>query len=209
MEATSMPVAPDEAPANISQVLRRNYMVLSALLAGRVLVSVILIRFGLVMEWVPGLTGAVIVSGVMIAITTFYRITCGLRLRAAALVLREYPLQWCDSLDKKSKKWTEYGSVFTLRVAHQGEYVTPDMLARRAAGPSRWPGGTEGGVWFAGDPLFGGVVIIPGNKAVMFMVPAEWKALAEEREQASPERVEKAKAAKIFKMSWRRANLQT
>ena len=48
--------------------------------------------------------------------------------------------------------------------------------------------GTEAGAWFAGDPAFGGVLIVPGTNDLLFLQPAKWDKYEAERAAADPTR---------------------
>ncbi|MGI5376270.1 hypothetical protein ACQEV2_18825 [Streptomyces sp. CA-251387] len=55
----------------------------------------------------------------------------------------------------------------------------------------------EGGAWFAGDPAFGGVMIVPGSNDMLFVQPADRQKHEQERAQAGPERRTLAEQAGI------------
>lgn len=145
-----------------------------------------------------------LVAGVMVAILTVYRVRCGVRLVQCAKVLRNYPLEYRPTVRTKASLWAEYGTVHTVKLPVPGEHGAPWMWAINAAGPRQWPTGTEGGVWFAGDPPFGGVLVVPESNGLMFVNPEDWQKSARRRDEAGPERQARARSAKIHKRNWKK-----
>ncbi|MFJ9854573.1 hypothetical protein [Streptomyces sp. NPDC101150] len=185
----------------MAQVLKVNYLMLARLLASRLLLAVFLAaipvtlgRLGIVDSPFPWVLA---VAGMGILIFTVYRALYGIRVVQCARVLRHYPLEFRPRVVKKGERWTTYGDVFEVRVTTRGQHGAPLMLAVPAAGRRRWPGGTEEGVWVAGDLPFGGVMVLPGSKAMLFMKPAHWEKTAARREQADAERTALAQRARL------------
>lgn len=113
--------------------------------------------------------------------------------RNCAKVLRTYPLDFRTPVEKYGMESTH---TLYLRFGDQGG--TPFSLrARDALGRGRWPVGITNGVWFAGDEPFGGAFIVPGSGELHFVQPKDWREAEQYRNEADPERVEKAKRAGI------------
>lgn len=68
---------------------------------------------------------------------------------------------------------------------------SPKMSAYQPLG-QMWPRDIADGVWFAGDDVFGGVVLVPGSGELMIAQPLNWDELAGERNRAGAERQERA-----------------
>jgi hypothetical protein len=72
----------------------------------------------------------------------------------------------------------------------------------------RWPKEAEdGGAWFAGDPAFGGVMVVPGSNAMLFVQPADWQKYEQERAQADPQRRALTEQAGISRLLEREPNI--
>ncbi|WP_030417117.1 hypothetical protein [Streptomyces sp. NRRL S-1448] len=192
------PAPPLEAP-DTAEVLKSHYRALAGLIALRLLVSALLVAISVVLSQVTGSNSFFltlpIVAGVFLFIFTLYRVIYGIRGSQCARVLRTYPLEFHPRVVKKRERWTRYGNVFEIRVTTRGQHGAPLMLAVHAAGRRRWPEGTEDGVWFAGDLSFGGVMVVPGGKAMFFLKPADWEKYAGRRAEADPERRARAEQA--------------
>lgn len=78
---------------------------------------------------------------------------------------------------------------------------SPDMYAREPMGHHRWPERIAEGAWFAGDEVFGGVLLVPWTGELMCMQPLDWDELKPWREDASAERRAKAKRAGLDRQS--------
>lgn len=192
--------APPEAP-DATQVLKANYRALVGLFALRLLITALLVAIPVTLSRLTGTNSFLltlpIVPGVFLFIYTVYRFLYGLRVFQCARVLRTYPLEFRPRVIKKRERWTQYGNVFEIRVTTRGQHGAPLMLAVNAAGRRRWPEGTEGGVWLAGDLPFGGVMVVPGGKEMLFLKPADWDKTARRREEADPDRLARAQRAKL------------
>lgn len=80
-----------------------------------------------------------------------------------------------------------------LRLGSDAEKA-PKMSAHQVLG-NRWPQGITEGAWFAGDDLFGGVLLVPRSGELLCMQPLNWDELAGARGGASTERLQKAERA--------------
>lgn len=193
---------------DLKPVFRHNYLVLTKLLLVRLIVAAALISvpFVTVSLGAPdsGWLFVPAVAGIGVAILTLYRVRCGVRLVQCARVLRHYPLEYRPQIKKQAPLWAEYGTVHTIKLPVPGHHGAPWMWAINAAGPRKWPNGTEDGVWFAGDPPFGGVLVAPESKGLMFLNPADWQKCARQRDEAAPERQAQARSAKIHKRNWKK-----
>lgn len=85
----------------------------------------------------------------------------------------------------------------SLRLGRDGDEC-PKMSGHQPLG-NRWPKDIAEGVWFAGDDVFGGVLLVPGSGELMCIQPLNWDELAGERSRAGAERLEKAKHAGLDK----------
>ncbi|MFE3884955.1 hypothetical protein ACFXPQ_18945 [Streptomyces lydicus] len=189
-----------DAP-DIVQVLKVNRLVLARLMAVRLLVIVLLVAVPVVLSRVAESNSILltlpIVAGVFVFIGTVYRAIYGIRVTQCARVLRDYPLEFHPRVIKKRERRTQYGDVFEVKVTTPGQHGAPLMLAVNAAGRRRWPEGMEDGAWLAGDLPFGGVLVVPGSNAMLFLKPADWDKTARKREEAGPERTARAQRAKL------------
>ncbi|NLU72739.1 hypothetical protein HCC61_08645 [Streptomyces sp. HNM0575] len=78
---------------------------------------------------------------------------------------------------------------------------SPEMHAREPMGHPRWPDRIAEGAWFAGDEVFGGVLLVPGTGELMCMQPLDWDEFKPWRDEAGEERREKAKRAGLDRNS--------
>jgi hypothetical protein len=199
-----------EAPetVDIEKVMKQNSVTLVKVLAVRIVIIVVLVAvpmalyragapnsFFLVLPFIPA---------VFLLVLTGYRLWGGVRLAQCKKVLRHYPLRFHTRVVKRGSLWTEYGNVFEIKISTRGEHGAPLLKAINAAGRRRWPGGTENGAWIAGDLDFGGVMVVPGSNAMLFLNPADWEKTASRREQAGAERIARAEQAGISKRNWRK-----
>ncbi len=196
------------ATVDIERVLKRNYFLLIGLLSARVGVSAALIALPVTVVEVSGLAdpGFWVVPAVVsigLLILTLCRVGCGIRLVQCAKVLRNYPLEFRPIVDRKPTSKALHGNVHTVRLRVPDQHGALWMWGMNAAGSRRWPAGAEDGVWFAGDPPFGGVMVVPGSNRLMFLSPSDWQKQARRREQAGPERVARAERANLMKNHWR------
>ncbi|GAA1850000.1 hypothetical protein [Actinomadura bangladeshensis] len=75
------------------------------------------------------------------------------------------------------------------------------MSAREPLHSDRWPKEIARGVWFAGDDVFGGVLLVPDTAELMFMQAESWTVHEKARQQAGAERREKAERAGLARKS--------
>lgn len=78
---------------------------------------------------------------------------------------------------------------------------SPEMHAREPMGHPRWPDRISEGAWFAGDEVFGGVLLVPGTGELMCMQPLDWDEFKPWRDEAGEERRAKAKRAGLDRHS--------
>lgn len=78
---------------------------------------------------------------------------------------------------------------------------SPEMSAREPMGHPRWPDRIASGVWFAGDEVFGGALLVPGTGELMCLQPLDWDEFAQWREAADDGRKAKAKRAGLDRHS--------
>ena len=188
---------------DVQQALRRNYVRMTKdLLLRAGIVAALVIAGGAVETWGPEdspLMGIFIVPATFVLIFTVFRFAFGTRLVKCRTVLRHYPLEFHAHIAKNSVDWTKYGDVFTFRVASDNPSSPPLLRGAKAIGGRRWPKGTEGGVWVAGDMDFGGVILVPGSEEMLFFQPADWDGTTPVRERAEGDRVEKAARARLLR----------
>lgn len=75
-----------------------------------------------------------------------------------------------------------------------GGEESPRMAAHQPLG-ALWPEDIADGVWFAGDDVFGGVVLVPGSGELMVLQPLNWDELAGRRDRAGADRIGRANRA--------------
>ncbi|MGY5124810.1 hypothetical protein [Streptomyces nigrescens] len=190
--------APPQAP-DTAQILSANYRSLATFLVLRLLITAVLVAIPTAAFHLTGLNSFFVTlcipAGMFVFIFTVYRVVYGIRMFQCARVLRSYPLIFHPRVVRKCERRTRYGDVLEVRVTTRGQHGAPLMLAVNAAGRRRWPESTDEGAWVAGDLPFGGVLVLPGKKSMLFMKPAYWDKLAQQREQADTERVARAERA--------------
>jgi len=188
----------------VSRLLKRNYsllikgILLRFVLCGALCATpVVLAQTG---TWDSPVLAVLSVAGVLGFVLMAYRFPFAfLSLSRCRRVLQEYPLEFRPGMSKKSESRTKYGTVFTVRVKAYERGRSPLMRAVDALERHRWPEGAEDGVWFAGDLPFGGVVVVPSSDTLLVVRPEDWDKFAPEREQADPDRIAKAKRARLAK----------
>lgn len=110
--------------------------------------------------------------------------------RIAARVVDAYDFTFRAPVEKLSLRGSGKRS---LRMG-SADAASPKMAAHQPLG-KQWPERIEDGVWFAGDDVFGGVVLVPGSGELMLAQPLNWDELAGERNRAGAERMERAQRA--------------
>ncbi|MFC7906082.1 hypothetical protein [Streptomyces nigra] len=179
--------APDVAEVTArSRSARTRHIALRAAL-GTALTA---LPFTLINAGVPNtfLTVLPLVPGLFVLFLLLLQVRHGRRLHVCERVLRTYPLEYRDRVDRRGSYWLLLGTVHTVKLPIRGRHGAPTMRALNASMTRRWPGGTEAGAWFAGDPAFGGVLIVPGSNDMLFLQPAKWGEYEAERAAADPTR---------------------
>ncbi|MFF6977160.1 hypothetical protein ACFZAV_05280 [Streptomyces sp. NPDC008343] len=182
---------PPQTP-EVAAVLAHNRAVRTRHIALRAALGAALIAlpFVLVAAGVPNtfLTVLPIVLGLFVLLFLLIRVRHGRRLGVCEKVLRTYPLEYRDRVDKRGSERLLLGTVHTVKLSVRGQHGARTMRAVNASTVRRWPQGAENGAWFAGDPAFGGVMVVPGTGDMLFLQPAEWQKYEDERAQADPQR---------------------
>lgn len=112
-----------------------------------------------------------------------------------ARVLKVYEFEFRSPLQKSNLQGKGRRS---LTLGNDG---SPRMSAREPLHSDRWPEDIADGVWFAGDDVFGGVLLVPGTGELMVMQPAIWLVHEKARQEAGAERREKAERAGLARKS--------
>ncbi|MEU6543783.1 hypothetical protein [Streptomyces sp. NPDC046859] len=174
---------------------RSRYVILRAALG----TALIALPFALIGAGVPNtlLTVLPIVPGLFVLLLLLLQVRHGRRLDVCERVLRTYPLEYRDRVDRRGSAWLLLGTVHTVKLPIRGQHGARTMRALNVSMTRRWPRGTETGAWFAGDPAFGGVLIVPGTGDMLFLQPADWERHEPERTEADPQRRERAADAGI------------
>ncbi|MFG2894452.1 hypothetical protein [Streptomyces sp. NPDC048248] len=190
-------------PPDIERVLQHNSTLLKRDVAKRLAIGVPLLALPSVLHAL-GATNLVALSipvGMWVLLFLSIRLANGLRMKVCKKVLHTYPLEYRTRVDRKQAEWLLLGTVYTVKLSQRGQHGAPHMRAVNASAVRRWPEGAEdGGAWFAGDPLFGGVMVVPDSHDMLFMQPAKWKKLDQERAEADPARIARAQQAGIAKL---------
>lgn len=193
------PVAPD-----VAQVLKRNRALLYRHIATRLALAVVLFAVPYVahlLGYDAALPGFGIPAALLVLIFLMLRLRHGSRLKVCAKVLRTYPLEYRTRVSRKASEWKYLGDVHTVRLSVRGQRGAPSLRAVNASTVRRWPKeAEEGGAWFAGDPAFGGVMVVPGSNDMFFVQPAHWQKYEQERAQADPRRTALAEQAGISRL---------
>ncbi|OEV30338.1 hypothetical protein AN219_11550 [Streptomyces nanshensis] len=111
-------------------------------------------------------------------------------LRHCARALRVYDMQFRTPVEKLGR---QSGGKRVLRLG-EGEQRSPKLSARQPRGLD-WPETIRDGVWFAGDDMFGGALLVPGTGELMLVQPQDWAALRGQRNQVGVERQQTAERA--------------
>ncbi|MCF6526473.1 hypothetical protein [Streptomyces sp. JJ36] len=195
-------------PPDVARVLRRNHARLLRLLTVRTAVAAALLGTPFVVVRGLGAPDSVLwflssPVGMAVLLLTLLRARFAVRLRQCARVLRHYPMEFRPALDRRETGRLLHGTVHTVRPRVPGEQGALWMWAMDAAGPRGRLQGVEQGVWFAGDPPFGGVLVVPGSDVLLFVSPSDWEKVARRREKAGPERLHRAAQAHLDRNHWR------
>ncbi|MFE7271309.1 hypothetical protein [Streptomyces sp. NPDC057623] len=198
-------------PPDVAQVLRHNRTLLYRHTASRLALAAGLLAVPFVAHTVgydAALPAFAVPAAFLVLIFLMLRLRHGSRLRACGQVLRTYPLEYRTRVSKKGSEWKYLGTVFTIRLSVRGQHGAPSLRAVNASTVRRWPEeAEEGGAWFAGDPVFGGVMIVPGSNAMLFVQPAPWAKYEGERAQAGAQRALLAEQAGISRLLEKEPNI--
>ncbi|MFG2016605.1 hypothetical protein [Actinomadura geliboluensis] len=115
--------------------------------------------------------------------------------RKCARVLKVYDFEFRSPVQKSSLQSQGRRSL-TL-----GGGDSPRMSAREPLYSDRWPAEIDRGAWFAGDDVFGGVLLAPGTGELMFLQPENWAVHENARQRAEAERRSKAEQAGLTRRS--------
>ncbi|MDI3405456.1 hypothetical protein [Streptomyces cavernicola] len=192
---------PAQAP-EVDRVLKRNKGVMTRHVITRLLLGAVLVAAPSVLGSLGApnhvLTVLPIVPGIYVLLFLLLRVRHGRRLALCERVLRNYPLEYRTRVEKRGSEWRLLGTVYTVKLSTRGQSGAREMRAVNASVVRRWPAGAEnGGAWFAGDPAFGGVMVVPGTDDMLFLQPAEWEKYESERAAADPARRDLAERAGI------------
>ncbi|MFC7307378.1 hypothetical protein ACFQVC_24520 [Streptomyces monticola] len=109
---------------------------------------------------------------------------------------------------RRSSTFLVLGEVYVVKLSSRGQHGARRMRALNASTRRRWPKGAENdGAWFAGDPAFGGVMVVPGTNNMLFLQPAGWEKYARERAEADPQRQARAEQAGISRLLEKEPNV--
>ncbi|WP_309032689.1 hypothetical protein [Streptomyces alfalfae] len=195
-------MAQQPTPPDVDQVIRRSRIALVKHLSVRLAVGIALVAVPFVLRLagapVSLFTVLPVVPGLFVLLFLYLRIPLGRRLKVSEKVLRTYPLEYRTRLVRKRSQRQLLGNVHTIKLSVRGQHGARIMRAVHTSSTRRWPEGAEGnGAWFAGDPAYGGVLIVPSTGDMFLLQPAPWEQLAGERAEASQDRREKAEGAGI------------
>ncbi|MEU9287100.1 hypothetical protein AB0D57_20890 [Streptomyces sp. NPDC048275] len=199
-------MAPD-----VTQVLKHNRALLYRHIVTRLALAVVLFGVPLVAHLVgydAALPAFGIPAALFVLIFLVLRLRHGSRLKVCEKVLHTYPLEYRDRVSKKGSEWKYLGDVHTVRLSVRGQHGAPSLRAVNTSTVRRWPKeAEEGGAWFAGDPAFGGVMIVPGSNDMLFVQPVDWEKYEQERDQADPQRRALAEQAGISRLLEKEPNI--
>jgi hypothetical protein len=117
-------------------------------------------------------------------------------IRKCSRVLHTYPLAFRTPVEKVD---LQPPTTFFLRLGtgDKRDDEARTLRAKKLTGRPGWPADIAQGIWFAGDDPFGGAALIPGTGELLFMQPRIRELTAEQRENAGPERIRRARRAGI------------
>ncbi|MGW1028647.1 hypothetical protein ACWD4J_34020 [Streptomyces sp. NPDC002577] len=199
-------MAPD-----VAQVLKYNRTLLYRHIATRLALAMVLFAVPFVahlLGWDAALPAFGIPAALFVLIFLVLRLRHGARLGVCEKVLRTYPLEYRTRVSRKGSEWKYLGDVHTVRLSVRGQHGAPYLRAINASTVRRWPKkAEESGAWFAGDPAFGGVMIVPGGNDMLFVQPADWDKYEQERAQADQQRRALAEQAGISRLLEKEPNI--
>ncbi|MEV1084366.1 hypothetical protein AB0I98_40205 [Streptomyces sp. NPDC050211] len=157
------------------------------------------------MSWVPKIGAPIIFVGILGLIATLYTIPPAiLGTRICRKTLAQYSFDaFCPHVTKVdgagATKGRPKSMTLTLHTAegHESPLMRMNPVPRRGPWRNPWPEGIENGVYVAGDLPFGAVGYVPSSGTFFLMQPDDWDATADDRKQASPDRVTRAQNADL------------
>lgn len=180
------------SPPDIAQVLKHNRALLQRHIATRLALAVALFAVPYVAHlagYDAALPAFAVPAGLFVLIFLMLRLRHGSRMKVCEKVLATYPLEYRTRVSRKGSQRMYLGTVHTVRLSVRGQHGARSLRALNASTVRDWPEeAEEGGAWFAGDPAFGGVMIVPGSKAMLFCQPSDWQKYGQERAEAGPQR---------------------
>jgi hypothetical protein len=198
-----MPVTPDPPVGALDPrgVMRHSYVTLVRRLGARLgifgallITPLILVNLGVPNSFwlvLPSLIGFI---GLLFVILHF--VGHPFRLRKCGKVLHHYPLRK-STVTRVGKPIQTHNLTFYILDVTSDDGGVARMRGVEPQGLNRWPKAAEEGAFFAGDPPFGGVIVVPGSKRLFLVRPDKWDDAAPARNAASPSRIERAKKAGI------------
>ncbi|WP_327137605.1 hypothetical protein OG585_32200 [Streptomyces sp. NBC_01340] len=199
-------MAPD-----VAQVLKHNRTLMYRHISTRLTLAMVLLAVPFVAHlvgWNAALPAFGIPAALFVLIFLVLRLRHGSRLGVCEKVLHTYPLEYRTRVSKKGSEWKYLGEVHTVRLSVRGQHGAPSLRAVNASTVRRWPKeAEEGGAWFAGDPAFGGVLIVPENNDMLFVQPTDCAKYEQERDQADPQRRALAEQAGISQLLEKEPNI--
>lgn len=111
-------------------------------------------------------------------------------LRHCSRALTVYDVEFRAPVEKLGRQ----GSGKRILRLSEGENASPKMSARQPLGLD-WPETIRDGVWFAGDDMFGGTLLVPGTGELLLVQPQEWAALRGQRGHVEVDRQQTAERA--------------
>ncbi|THA24204.1 hypothetical protein E4198_05125 [Streptomyces sp. RKND-216] len=181
---TGEPLAP---VAELRSALLKRYPVLLAVVAALV-AAVVLVQSDYLIPLAP----FAMMTLVFGSYTCLGRLVA---LRRCGRVLEAYPLVLQERVQVLNRASGGRGHILRLG---RGDEKSPKLLGRQVGrSQPNWTGNLSQGAWFAGDQLFGGVLLVPGSGGVVWAAPNDGPALLTERQAAAPERRDRAKRAGI------------
>ncbi|WP_329117061.1 hypothetical protein [Streptomyces sp. NBC_01465] len=110
-------------------------------------------------------------------------------------VLAAYPSVPRSPMAGQQRMTSSKGWKMVVLLGREGVDRSPEMAATAVLGQRREIPAEGAEAWFAGDDLFGGVILLPGTDELLLAEPREWDELAPAREAAGRARRETAKQA--------------
>ncbi|MEV0096617.1 hypothetical protein [Streptomyces sp. NPDC050738] len=112
-------------------------------------------------------------------------------------VLAAYPLVPRSPMIEQQRMTGAGGWKMVVLLGREGIDLSPEMAATEALGRRREIPKEGAEVWFAGDDIFGGVILQPDSDELFLAEPREWEELNIAREAAGRARLATAKQARL------------